>query len=174
MSAPTLTTEPASIRAGDTASWLLSLPDYPAGQGWSVQYDFVNASGKITLTSTAEGDAHRIARTPAQTATFKAGTYAWQKRVTNGTDAYTIGTGSLEILPDLAGMAAIDTRSFAQRTLAALEAWIEGHDPGVAEYEIAGRRMKYIPMAELLKLRTQFQQEVRRQSGKSGRILMRF
>lgn len=173
MSAPQLTTEPASLRAGDTASWLLSLADYPAGQGWSVQYDLVNAAGKITLTSTAEGDSHRIAKTPAQTAAFSAGTYAWQKRVKNGADAYTIGTGSIDILPDLSALVAIDTRTFAQKTLAALEAWIESHDAGVAEYEIAGRRMKYIPMAELLKLRSQFAIEVRRQSGKSGRILMR-
>lgn len=173
MSAPTLTTEPASIRAGDSASWLLSLADYPASAGWSVQYDLVNASGRITLTSTADGDSHRIAKTPAQTSAYAAGTYAWQKRVTDGIDAYTIGTGSIEILPDLAVLAAFDTRTFAQKTLAALEAWIESHDAGVAEYEIAGRRMKYIPMAELLKLRSQFAIEVRRQSGKSGRILMR-
>ncbi len=173
MSAPTLTTEPASIRAGDTASWLLSLSDYPAGQGWSIQYDLVNAAGRITLTSAAEGDSHRITKTPAQTLAYAPGTYAWQKRVKNGTDAYTIGTGGIEILPDLSIMVALDTRSFAQKTLAALEAWIENHDAGVAEYEIAGRRMKYIPITELLKLRSQLEIEVRRQSGKSGRILMR-
>ena len=173
MSAPTLTTEPASICAGDSASWLLSLADYPAGQGWSVQYDLVNASGRITLTSAAEGDSHRITKTPAQTVAYAPGAYAWQKRVKNGTDAYTIGTGSIDILPDLATAAVFDTRTFAEKTLAALEAWIENHDPGVSEYEIAGRRMKYIPVAELLKLRSQFALEVRRQSGKSGRILMR-
>ena len=173
MSAPVLTTEPASIRAGDSVSWLLTLADYPASQGWSVQYDIVNAAGKITLVSAADGDRHRIAKTPPTTAAWAAGTYAWQKRVSNGTDAVTIATGSIEILPNLAALTAFDTRSFAQKTLSAIEAWIENHDAGVAEYEIAGRRMKYIPMAELLKLRSQFQIEVRRESGKSGRILMR-
>lgn len=173
MSAPTLTTEPASIRAGDTASWLLSLSDYPAGQGWFIQYDMVNATGRITLTSTAEGDSHRITRTPDQTGAYAPGTYAWQKRVKNATESHTIGTGSIDILPDLAVMVALDTRTHAQKTLAAIEAWIESHDPGVAEYEIAGRRMKYIAMADLLKLRNQYAIEVRRQSGKTGRILMR-
>ena len=61
--------------------------------------------------------------------------------------------------------------------VAALEAWIENHDPGVAEYEIAGRRMKYIALADLIKLRSQYLIEVRREGGKParpGRILMRF
>ena len=173
MSAPKLTTEPAGIRAGDTASWLLSLSGFPAGDGWFVQYDLVNATGRITLISTAEGDAHRITKTTEETADYAPGTYAWQKRAKTGTDAYTIGTGSIDILPDLSIMAALDTRTRAQKSLAAIEAWIESHDPGVAEYEIAGRRMKYIPITELLKLRSQYAIEVRRQSGKSGRILMR-
>ncbi len=174
MSAPTLTTEPATLRAGDTADWLLSLPDYPAGDGWSVEYALINAAGKITIASAAEGDAHRIHVAPATTADWAAGTYAWQRRVSNGTDATTDRTGSIEILPDFAAMVAIDARTHAQKTLAAIEAWIESHDPGVAEYEIAGRRMKYIPVAELLKLRDQYRREVRGQSGKSGRVYLRF
>jgi len=174
MSAPTLTTEPATLRAGDTADWLLSLPDYPAGAGWSVEYALINAAGKITIASAAEGDAHRIHVAPAATADWAAGTYAWQRRVSNGTDATTDRTGSIEILPDFATLVAIDARTHAQKTLAAIEAWIESHDPGVAEYEIAGRRMKYIPVAELLRLRDQYRREVRGQSGKSGRVYLRF
>jgi len=176
MSAPTLTTPPAAVRAGDSASWLLTLADYPASSGWSVQYDLLNAGGKISFTSTAEGDLHRITRTPAQTATWVSGTYQWQARVSNGTDAYTVAVGSIEILPDLAVAVGLDTRTHAQKTLAALEAWIENHDPGVAEYEIAGRRMKYIALADLIKLRSQYLIEVRREGGKParpGRILMR-
>lgn len=174
MSAPTLTTEPATLRAGDTADWLLSLPDYPAGAGWSVEYALINAAGKITVASAAEGDAHRIHVAPATTADWAPGTYAWQRRVSNGTDATTDRTGSIEILPDFAALVAIDARTHAQKTLDAIEAWIESHDPGVAEYEIAGRRMKYIPVAELLKLRDQYRREVRGQSGKSGRVYLRF
>ena len=174
MSAPTLTTTPDSIRAGDTATWLLELADYPASGGWSVEYNFVNAAGKFTLTGTAEGSAHRLRAAPATTADYAPGTYGWHCRVTDGGDAFTVASGSTEVLPDLATMAAIDTRSHAQKTLAALEAWIEGHDLSVAEYEIAGRRMKYIPIAELLKLRAQYRRETRGQAGKSGRVYMRF
>lgn len=174
MSAPTLTTTPASIRAGDTATWLLELADYPASGGWSVEYNFVNAAGKFTIASTAEGSAHRLRAAPAVTAAYAAGTYGWHARVTNGTDAFSVASGSIEVLPDLAEMVALDTRSHAQKTLAALESWIEGHDLAVAEYEIAGRRMKYIPITDLLKLRDQYRREVRGTSGKSGRVYVRF
>lgn len=54
------------------------------------------------------------------------------------------------------------TTTHAEKMLTAIEAWLEGKDPGVAEYEISGRRMKYIPMAELLKLRNYYRAEARR------------
>jgi hypothetical protein len=62
----------------------------------------------------------------------------------------------------------------AEKTLAALESWIENHDPAVAEYEIDGRRMKYIAIPDLLTLRDRYRREVRGQSGRSARVYMRF
>lgn len=174
MSAPTLTTEPAVLRAGDTADWLLTLPDYPAGAGWVASYVLISAASRIDIDSTAEGDRHRIHVAPATTAAWAAGAYALRLRVTNGTDAHAVRTGNIEVEANLADMVAFDARTHAQKTLAALEAWIEGRDLAVAEYEIAGRRMKYIPIAELLKLRDQYRREVRGQSGKSGRVYVRF
>lgn len=174
MSAPIPSTEPATLRAGDTATWLITLADYPASAGWSLEYTLINASGKVTFSSTAQGDSHLVRVLPATTGAWSAGAYAWQCRVKNGTDVFTIRSGSIEILANFAGLAASDQRSHAQKVLAALEAWIENRDPAVAEYEIAGRRMKYIPITELLKLRDRYRREVRGQSGKSGRIYVRF
>lgn len=174
MSAPILTTEPASIRAGDSLSWLISLPDYPAASGWSLSYALVNADGRITLTSAASGNSHSVTATAATTANYKAGTYTYHCRVSNGADVVTVAVGTIDVLPDLATMVALDTRTHAAKVLAKIEAWLENHDPAVAEYEIAGRRMKYIPIAELLKLRDRYSREVRGQGGKSGRIYLRF
>ena len=123
---------------------------------------------------TAEGSAHRLRADPATTAAYPVGTYGWHCRVTDGTDAFTVESGSTEVLPDLASATTLDTRSHAQKTLAALESWIEGHDLAVAEYEIANRRMKHIPITDLLKLRDQYRREVRGASGKSGRVYVRF
>ena len=174
MSAPIPTTEPASIRAGDSASWQISDANYPAGAGWVLTWTFINAAGKFSIASTASGNDHLVHVLPGITALYPAGDYAWQCVANNGTDAYTIRQGNMEVVASFAAAATLDGRSFAQKTLAALEAWIETHDPGVAEYEIAGRRMKYIPITDLLKLRDQFRKEVRGQSGKSGRVYLRF
>lgn len=139
-----------------------------------MQYTLVNSAGKITIESSASGSNHQISVAPAVTAAWASGSYAWQRRVTNGTEAYTTATGSLDVLPDYSSAASLDARTHAKKTLDALEAWIESRDPGVAEYEIAGRRMKYISITELLKLRDRYRREVRSQAGQSGRVYMRF
>jgi len=167
-------TEPTSIRAGDSAIWTISDPDYPAGAGWALTYTFINVAGKFSIASTASGDSHAVHVLPAVTALYAAGDYAWQCVASDGTDAVTIRTGTITVIASFAAATTLDARSFAQKTLAALEAWIENHDQGVAEYEIAGRRMKYIPITDLLKLRDQFKNEVRRQSGQSGRVYLRY
>jgi hypothetical protein len=179
MSAPIPTTEPATLRAGDSASWQISAPDYPASAGWGLTYTFINAAGKFSIASTASGDDHLVHKLPGVTALYVAGVYSWQCVASDGTDAYTIRSGSIEVLPSFSATATLDARSHAQRTLDALEAWIEGHDMAVAEYEIAGRRMKYIPIDQLLKLRDQYRREVRGEqaasgAGKSGRVYQRF
>lgn len=176
MSAPIQTSEPAHLRAGDTASWQITLPDYPASAGWSLAYTLINASAKISFTSSASGDAHRVSVPPATTSGWSAGTYAWQCRVSKAGEAYTVATGSITIDPDFAaaGIATLDARTHAQKTLDAIEAWIERHDLAVADYQIAGRAMKYVPISELLKLRDAYRREVRGQSGKSGRVYVRF
>ena len=174
MSATIPTTEPTAIRAGDSASWQISESDYPAGAGWALTYTFINAAGKFSMASTADGDAHRIHVLPAVTAVYVAGNYAWQCVAADGTDAYTIRTGSIEVLPSFAASVSLDARTHAEKTLEAIEAWIENHDPAVAEYEIAGRRMKYIPIDQLLKMRDQYRREVRGVGGKSGRVYLRF
>lgn len=172
---------PASLRAGDTATWSRLLADYPASAGWVITTTLVRLGAKITITSAADGDAHKSTVSATTTATWSAGQYAYHERVSNGTESYTVGTGNIDILPDFASTTAggLDARSHAQKTLEALEAWIENRNIGVAEYEIAGRRLKTIPIPDLLKLRDRYRQEVRAAAGsngaaKSGRIYLRF
>lgn len=174
MTAPIPTAAPATLRAGDTASWQISLADYPAGDGWSLEYTLIGASGKITITSAASGNDHRITVAAATTAGWTPGPYAWQCRAKKGAEAYTVNTGSTEILADFASLTASDQRNHAEKVLAAIEAWLENHDPAVAEYEIAGRRMKYISPKELSAMRDKYRRELRITARKSGRIYTRF
>lgn len=178
------TTVPVSVTAGDTLQWRIALADYLASAGWTLKYRLINAANKYDITAAASGADYLVTVAAATSAAYAAGTYSWQAYVEKGTERFTVGSGSLVVKPNLAAQASgYDTRSHARKTLAAIEAWIEGRDPGVAEYEIAGRRMKYIPKAELLAMRSRYQREVREEEAAErisnglaagNRLLVRF
>jgi len=154
---------PASLRAGDTWKWTRTLADYPAG-AWTLKYRFKNADGGFEIVAGSSGTDHAVTEAAAATAAYAAGDYGWVAWVEGGSsEKYTVETGSFTVEPDYratAAATALDDRSHARKMLAAVEAWLETRDPAVAEYEIAGRRMKYIPIAELLKLRNRYKNEV--------------
>lgn len=163
MAADIPTTEPTTLRAGDTWKWTQSLSDYPAS-AWTLKYRFKSPAGGFEIIASASGTDHAVTVAATTSAGYKAGTYTWAAWVEGGTsEKYTVGTGTCEVLPDLRSTAATalqDVRSHARKMLDAVQAWLESRDPAVAEYEIAGRRMKYIPLADLLKLRQRYLAEV--------------
>jgi hypothetical protein len=158
------TSEPASARAGDTWRWTRSLTDYPAGT-WTLKYRFRNATlAGFEIVAGASGTDHDVNVAAATSAGYGAGTYTWTAWVEGGTsEKYTVGGGTMEVEPDYRAAAAgamLDDRTHAKKMLDSIEAWLESKDPAVAEYEIAGRRMKYIPIGELMQLRIRYRQEV--------------
>ncbi len=158
----TLTSVPNEITAGDTLSWQITLSDYPASAGWVLHYAIISSLNKYTLDGTASGDDHLISATAAATASYVAGQYSWQAYVTKAAERYTVGSGSIKILPNLAAaVGSYDNRSHVKKTLDAIESWLESKNPAVSEYEIAGRRMRYIPIPDLLKLRDRYKMELR-------------
>ena len=163
MSAEIPTSEPGALRAGDTWKWTKTVADYPAS-AWTLKYRFKSPSAGFEITASASGDDYAVTVSAATTAAYASGTYSWIAWVEGGTsEKYTVDTGIVEIDPDYrsgTATAALDDRSHARKTLAAIESWIESRNPGVAEYEIAGRRMKYIPVSDLIKLRQVYKSEV--------------
>jgi hypothetical protein len=162
-------TEPAILRVGDTWKWTRTLDDYPAGT-WTLKYRFKSAAGGFEIVATASGTTHTITVAAATTAAFTAGAYTWTAWVEAGSEKFTVGDGSAELQPDYrAGTAstALDDRSHARKMLDAIEAWLENSDPGVAEYEIAGRKMRYIPTADLIKLRNKYTAEVQNETARN-------
>jgi membrane-bound inhibitor of C-type lysozyme len=159
------TTEPASIRAGDTWRWTRDLPDYPAGT-WTLKYRFKTNAGAtgFEITAGASGTLHSINVAAATTAAYTAGDYTWTAWVEGGSsEKYTVAEGSTAVQPDYRTASAatlLDDRSHAKKMLDSIEAWLESRDPAVAEYEIAGRRMKYVPITELIRLRNHYQTQV--------------
>lgn len=163
MAADIPTNEPAELRAGDTWKWTRTLADYPAS-AWTLKYRFKSPTAGFEIVASAAGDDYSVTVAAATTAGYAAGTYTWIAWVEGGTsEKYTVDTGVCTLDADYrsgTATAGLDDRTHARKTLAAIEAWIESRNPGVAEYEIAGRRMKYIPVADLLKLRQLYKAEV--------------
>lgn len=182
MSAPTPYTEPARIVAGDTAKWIKQLGDYSAADGWVLTYTLVNATQRYTITGTAAGTDHLVTAAAAITAGWVAGDYSYRAQVAKAAEVFTVATGRITVEPTFA--AATDGRSQARRTLEAVEATLEGRaSSAVAEYQIAGRMLKNIPLTELLALRDRLRFDVLREEAAEraaaglspkGRITVRF
>jgi len=141
---------------------VIALADYPAGEGWALAYQLSNAAGTITFTSTADGDDHLVSVAATTTANWAPGTYTWRARAVLGAEAYTVRSGTLDVVASLASAA--DLRSHARRALAAIEAYLESPaNVAAAAYEIAGRRVQHYPVADLMRLRSRYQAEVARE-----------
>ena len=152
------TNEPTSLRAGDTWKWTRTLADYPAGT-WTLKYRFKNAAAGFEITATASGTDHAVTVAASTTNAYPAGAYQWIAWVEAGAEKFTVDTGTMDVAPDYrsgTATAALDDRSHARKVLAALEARIEGRDMDVGEFEIAGRRVKYMPITDVIKLHSRY------------------
>ena len=167
MSQPILSQTPSTISAGDSASWLVSVPDYLATAGWTLKYKLINASNQYDIISTPSGADHQLNITAATSATYVAGSYSIAGYVTNGLLRHTLESGSIIIAPNLAGATAgLDIRSPAQKCLDALDVALAtyGNKAYTQEYEIAGRRMKFTSLSDFMAARSKLQAEVAREA----------
>ena len=156
------TTEPSTINAGDTVKWTKTLADYPANDGWVLSYELIKASTRITITASASGADHLVNVSAATSVNYVAGNYDWRARVTKASEVYTVGYGRITISQSFSS--AIDARSTARQALEAIEATLTGRGTAAtAEYEIAGRRLKYTPLPDLIKLRDRYRIDVARE-----------
>ena len=153
---------PKQFRAGDTWRLLLDLADYPSPT-WSVVLAIENASSSKEFSATAgAGGAHSITVANTATAGVASGSYKWLLRATSGGVVETADEGWLYVLPSVSSDGKIDHRSWARRTLDALEATLEGKaSADQLAMTIAGRSISRIPLPELLQWRTQLRSEVR-------------
>ena len=116
------TSEPDSLRIGDTWQWRREdLSDYPAS-AWTLTYYFRNATAYFDVTATADGDAFAVTVAKATTALRAAGDYDWAAFAISATERHEVDSGKLTLLPDLATAAPFDARTDAEQLLAAVNA----------------------------------------------------
>lgn len=165
MTAPTPTTEPASIAAGDTVAWTKSLSDYPASAGWALAYTFINSAAKFSINATASGDDFAVSVSAVTTAAYTPGTYSWMATVTKAGERFTVGTGTAVVTPNLAAATTYDTRSAAKKALDAADLALAtyGAKAYLQSYEIAGRSQRFQDPAAFMAWRDKLRVEVRRE-----------
>lgn len=131
MATSLLSAPPAQARAGDTWSWRVSLPDYPAPT-WVLSYILYSPTAKLTLTATADGSAHLITVLPATSEDYVAGRYDWIASVASVDERYQVDAGAIDILPDLAAITSggYDGRSPARQILDAIDAALANRASG--------------------------------------------
>ena len=159
MAADIPSSEPAELRAGDTWKWTKTLDDYPASAPWTLKYRFKHPTAAgFEITASASGDGYAVTVAAGTTAGYPAGTFTWIAWVEGGSsEKYTVDEGTLVVLPDFratAASAVLDARSDARFIYEALLTAYKSAVASrafVAEYEIAGRRMKFESRAGWLK-----------------------
>jgi len=114
---------PTELTAGDFTGWRLSLPEYPASDGWSIFYALVKDGKLIALTSTADGDDHVFSISSADSAGYSPGIYRYQQYAKQGENRRTIENGQLVVFPDFYSQKdGYDSRTPAEKTLDTLKA----------------------------------------------------
>jgi hypothetical protein len=154
------TSEPESFIAGDTVAWTRSFPEYSAADGWALTY-YLRGPSTLDVTAQASGSGFAATITAANSAALGAGTYEWIARVSKAGEVYTAARGSFAVRPNLALANAGERVSHAARTLALIEAAIEGRIPaGMENYQVGNRVISKIPMLDLYELRAKYASEV--------------
>lgn len=155
------TTEPLELSAGDRWQWRREdLSDYPASE-WTLTYYFKAATGSFSVTAIPDGDVFAVDEATTKTAVLAAGTYDWTAYVSKTGDRRRVDNGQLVVLADMAGNGDVDLRSHAVKTLAAIEAVLEGRASRDQEsYSINGRSLSRTSLPDLIALRRTYRAEV--------------
>jgi hypothetical protein len=167
---------PATIRAGDTVTWrdeatTDSLGNPVTSGTWAQSYYLRSpvAGAGLTVVSTAYGNGWETTITAASSATLAVGAWYWQALATSGSDAITIGSGSLMVLPALnytGTPAAFDGRSQARKDLEAVQGAIRALISGgaVKAYTIGSRKLERYTLTELIELENGLKADVTREN----------
>ena len=155
------TSEPSQITAGDSAAWSLELCDYLSSAGWSLSYGLTGPSTQA-VNATASGSGFTVSVATTATATWTPGCYlltAFVSNPANGGQRVTLYSRGLDVLPNPIAAA---PSTHAQRSLALIEAAMEGRIPrGLEETTIDGQMISRIPMKDLFDLHEKYEGKVK-------------
>lgn len=158
--------EPQQITAGDTVIWYRVVSDFPASEGWTLNYVFRGPT-TIKITAATFQTANYVVTIAASvTAEYKAGLYSVEAYVENGSgERFSVATWfpNITIKPDPANYVegSADNLTFAQRTLASVETAILAlSSRKVASTSVNGQSYAIQDLTKLVSLRQRMREEV--------------
>lgn len=162
------TERPTEIRAGDTYTYTVSSSDYPASAGWKLKVTLNNSSTfkQVDATTNADGESYDVTLKSADTDDFAAGVCQIVEAVESGSGAslirHTIFSGTLTILPNIAGAsAAFDSRTTARKMLDAIETiTLADFAKGHVTLSIGDRSITFRTWDEMMRARSSLKREV--------------
>lgn len=168
---------PQSLRAGDTWKWFAGHLLHVPVDGWTITTALRGPSA-LDIIAADDGSYWASVVPAAITATILPGIYHWQARAEKDGEAYTIATGTLEVLPEIISQeAGYDGRTTAARQLAVCETAIEGLlSKQHASASFGDQSYSLMDIEKLFRIRDQLRLEVHHEGrGARGRkVLVQF
>ncbi|MGH9780719.1 MAG: hypothetical protein ACRD33_02765 [Candidatus Acidiferrales bacterium] len=166
---------PDHFPAGTTVKFTRSLDDFSPADGWTYTIYLNGLTQKFQKAATVLDNIFQVEFVPADTASLNPGPYRYAERLSNdgSVDATLAGevfdiTGDelvINIEPNVASAAAGVFNTAEERMLAIVEAAISGRlTADIQSYQIAGRSVSKIPIAELRQIRGELKAAVWRQN----------
>lgn len=153
---------PTRFAAGTTLSFKVTQhQQFPVSESWVYKLHLLGRTSK-TITGTGSGSEYTFTLAAADSASLQAGTYRWFIRATKATETYQIGSGTMEIVLEAAVADNTDSRSWAEKMLAAVESLLYGNGTiaDVESYQIHGRQLVKMSRSELMTWRNKLRMEV--------------
>lgn len=160
-------TLPLELIAGNTWIWDRELADYPPTT-WTATAFFEKTGRTFSVTGVANGTAHRFTIPAATTSGYQPGRYLVRVRVTDGSQVFIAESVYVDVQVDPAAPGTTDTRTWARRTLEAIEAFLEGNaSTAQASMSIQGRSISRWALPDLTAWRDKLKAEVTAEESKA-------
>lgn len=161
--------------AGDTYKLVFNAYPYSSADSFGLTLKLNGPSGTpqkysfAANANTVTATAFDIRVSPAASANLAAGLYSYAVVASDGTDQYTVESGTLEVEVRADLSAASDLRSHNVKVYEAICAVIEGRaTQDQASYTIAGRTLTRTPIRDLLELKKHYKELVDNENEASG------
>src|SRR5665213_1974876 len=146
---PNLQYVPFTIVAGDTTQWCVRFETITPAAGYSLSF-VMAGPGTYTVAASPNNNDWLIKIVPTASSVLPAGIYAWAYKAALNGDVYTVKSGRVNVLADIAAANPGDFQTQAQKELALIQAAILAKiSDGGEDFSMYGVSVKTISLKDL-------------------------